>query len=212
MLDAFKKNGTARQQQADELQALIAASKEERAALSTMLTQVQMHSAKLATAGKSQQEVEAKAAKIEARINALADAVSQAEHTVEHAVVEANRLNEMVWAMEVQINKLNEGGRQATRTEELIDRVDKLAREVGGQLDSGLKAKDAFASDLARLEKDRAALTDFVRGYTDTLALERKEFEAFGQRVKVLQAAVGEAEKGIRRRKRAPAKRKAKLA
>ena len=77
-------------------------------------------------------------------LNALSEHVSQKvkalenqKHTVDHAVVEANRLNEMVWAMEVQINKLNEGSRQATRTEELIDRVEKLAREVSGQIDSG---------------------------------------------------------------------------
>ena len=57
MLDAFKKSGATRQQ-SDELQSLIAASKEERAALSTMLTQVQLHSAKLASASKSLQEVE----------------------------------------------------------------------------------------------------------------------------------------------------------
>ena len=63
MLDAFKKSGVSRQQQADELQTLIAASKEERAALSTMLTQVQLHSAKLASAGKTLQEVEDKAGK-----------------------------------------------------------------------------------------------------------------------------------------------------
>src|SRR5206468_7093968 len=96
-------------------------------------------------------------------LNALAEHVTQKikalenqKHTVEHAVVEANRLNEMVWAMEVQINKLNEGARQATRTEELIDRVEKLAREVGGQLDTGIKARDGFATDLARLDKDRS--------------------------------------------------------
>ena len=51
-----------------------------------------------------------------ATLNALAEHVTQKikalenqKHTVEHAVVESNRLNEMVWAMEVQINKLNEG-------------------------------------------------------------------------------------------------------
>src|SRR4029079_17003837 len=139
-----------------------------------------------------------------ATLNALAGHVGQKikalenqKHTVEHAVVEANRLNEMVWAMEVQINKLNEGARQTTRTEEMIDRVEKLAREVTGQLDTGVKARDGFASDLAKLEKDRAALTDFVRAYTDKLAIERKEFEAFDQRVKALQSSVGEAEKGM---------------
>ena len=53
MLDAFKSKSGASKLQSDELQTLIAASKEERAALSTMLTQVQLHSAKLATAGKT---------------------------------------------------------------------------------------------------------------------------------------------------------------
>ena len=49
MLDAFKSKSGATKLQSDELQTLIAASKEERAALSTMLTQVQLHSAKLAS-------------------------------------------------------------------------------------------------------------------------------------------------------------------
>ena len=52
MLDAFKGKSGATRLQADELQTLIAASKEERAALSTMLTQLQLHSAKLVTTGK----------------------------------------------------------------------------------------------------------------------------------------------------------------
>src|SRR6476620_2020246 len=103
MLDAFKKGGTTRQQQADEMQAVITASREERAALSTMLTQVQLHSARLASASKLLQEVDEKAGQahtrldevndrlaktakrtgeleaIDARSNSLGDAVSQAE-------------------------------------------------------------------------------------------------------------------------------------
>src|SRR5947199_1776037 len=121
-----------------------------------------------------------------ATLNALAEHVGQKtkalenqKHTVEHAVVEANRLNEMIWNMEVQISKLNEASRQATRTEELIERVEKLARDTGGQLDSGTKARDAFTLDLAKLEKDRVSLAEFVRGYTDRLTVERKEFDAF---------------------------------
>ena len=59
MLEAFKKTQTKpAQQQANELQALIATSKEERAALSTMLTQIQLQASKLATAGKNLQDVE----------------------------------------------------------------------------------------------------------------------------------------------------------
>ena len=73
MLDAFKKGASTRQQQTDELQTLIAASKEERAALSTMLTQVQQQTAKLASAGKSLQEVEEKADKAQARLDEVSD-------------------------------------------------------------------------------------------------------------------------------------------
>src|SRR5688572_11962044 len=114
-------------------------------------------------------------------LNALAEHVGQKikalenqKHTVEHVVVESNRLNEMIWSMEVQINKLNEAGRQATRTEELVDRVEKLSREVTGQLESGTKVRESLAADLVRLEKDRATLTDFMRTYMDRLTGEPK--------------------------------------
>jgi len=137
-------------------------------------------------------------------LNALAEHVNQKvktletqKHTVEHAVVESNRLNEMIWSMEVQITKLNEAARQATRTEELVERVEKLSREVTGQLDTGAKSRDSFALDLVKLEKDRAGLTDFVRGYMDRVTVERKEVDAFDQRVKALQSSIGEAEKGM---------------
>ncbi len=77
MLDAFKKSGS--RQQSDELQTLIAASKEERAALSTMLTQVQLHGAKLVAAGKTLQEVEEKASKAQTRLDELQDRLSKAD-------------------------------------------------------------------------------------------------------------------------------------
>ena len=77
MLDAFKKSGATRLQ-SDELQTLISASKEERAALSTMLTQVQLHSAKLASAGKTLQEVEEKAGKAQARLDEVNERLTKA--------------------------------------------------------------------------------------------------------------------------------------
>ena len=68
-------------------------------------------------------------------LNALAEHVSQKakslegqKHTIDRAVVEANRLNEMVWSMDVQIGKLNEGMKQAARTEETVARIEKLSR------------------------------------------------------------------------------------
>ena len=53
-------------------------------------------------------------------LNALAEHVSHKakavegqQQTVEHALVQANRVNEMVWSMDVQIGKLNEGMKHA---------------------------------------------------------------------------------------------------
>ena len=42
------------------------------------------------------------------------------------AVVEANRLNEMVWSMDVQIGKLNDGLKQAIRGEETVARIEQI--------------------------------------------------------------------------------------
>src|SRR4051812_21208331 len=135
-------------------------------------------------------------------LNALAEHVNQKikavenqKHTVERAVVESNRLNEMIWAMDVQINKLNEGGLQATRTEELIERVEALARDVSGQIEAGTQARDDFARDLLKLEKDRSALAEFAHAFTNRLTVDRTALDALDQRVKGLQASIAGAEK-----------------
>jgi len=65
------------------------------------------------------------------------------------------------------------------------------------QLDTAMKAKESFGNEVARLDKDRTSLTEFVRGYTERIAIERKDFDAFDQRVRTLQAAITEAEKGM---------------
>src|SRR4051812_46474850 len=134
-------------------------------------------------------------------LNALAEHVNQKtkalenqKHTVERAVVESNRLNEMIWAMDVQITKLNEGGLQATRTEELIERVEGLARDVSGQIEIGTQARDDFARDLVKLEKDRSALAEFAHAFTNRLTVDRAALDAFDHRVKGLQASVAGAE------------------
>ena len=136
-----------------------------------------------------------------ASLNALAEhvthkakALESQKHTIDHAVVEANRLNEMVWSMDSQIAKLNEGSKQIARTEENLARMEKLAGETTAQLDAATKSKDELAREMARVEKDGHALNDSIRGHVDKLTVEKKEFEVFDQRLRVLQASVGEAE------------------
>ena len=64
----------------------------------------------------------------------------------------------MVWAMDVQIGKLNEGMKQAAKAEETIGRIEKLADETTAQ--HGLAPPSSTGSSSARrarLEKDGAA-------------------------------------------------------
>ena len=70
-------------------------------------------------------------------LNSLAEHVLQKvkvlenqNHTVEHAVVESNRLNELVWNMDVQVAKLKDGAQQATLVEETMNRIEVLTTET----------------------------------------------------------------------------------
>ncbi len=109
-------------------------------------------------------------------LNALAEHVSQKakaleaqKHTIDRAVVEANRLNEMVWSMDVQVGKLNEGLKQAARGEETVARIEKLVAETNASVDAATKVRDEFAREAGRLEKDGRALVDVMRSYVEKL-------------------------------------------
>ena len=134
-------------------------------------------------------------------LNALAEHVNQKakalegqKHTIDRAVVEANRLNEMVWSMDVQIGKLNEGLKQASKSEESIAKIEKIVEETNSKIDVATKIRDEFTRETARMEKDGRALVDVMRTYVEKLALEKKEFEAFDLRLRALQGSVHEAE------------------
>ena len=55
--------------------------------------------------------------------------------------MQANRVNEMVWAMDVQIGKLNEGMKQAARPKKRSARIEKLAPETSAQLEAATKLR-----------------------------------------------------------------------
>ncbi len=138
-------------------------------------------------------------------LNSLAEHVLQKvkvienqKHTVEHAVVESNRLNELVWNMDVQVAKLKDGAQQAAQVEETVSRIEVLTHDTVARLDQATKAKESFTRELDKLEEDRAGLTDFVRGYFERLTVERKELDAFDERVKSLLSGLSATEESIR--------------
>ena len=139
-----------------------------------------------------------------AMLNSLAEHVMQKvkvlenqKHTVEHAVVESNRVSEMVWNMDVQIGKLNEGSKQAAQVDETLSRIEHVSRAVMAKLEQAQKTEEAFSGDLTKLEKGRVELCEFVKGHFEHLALDRKKFESFEQRVQTLQSELGALESGF---------------
>ena len=135
-------------------------------------------------------------------LNALAEhvtvktkALETQRKTIDHAAAEASRLNEMVWAMEAQIGKLEEGNRQVTRAKEVLRQAEEFAEEVQDELDAATVRRDQFRRETARVEKDGAQLIQTVRAQIERLAIEGKSFDAHEQRIADLQGALDTAER-----------------
>jgi methyl-accepting chemotaxis protein len=101
MLDSFKKGQPS---QAGELQALIASSREERAALSTMLTQIQLQSSKLAAAGKALQNVEELVDNATARLDGIVERLAM----LESRSLKLERASARIDALGQQVSKAEE--------------------------------------------------------------------------------------------------------
>jgi chromosome segregation ATPase len=136
-----------------------------------------------------------------ASLNALAEHVSQKakaleaqKHAVERAVVEANRLNEMVWNMDVQIAKINEGSKNLARAEETVGRMEKLAQDTTAQLSHATTAREEWGREFARLEKESRTLSEYLKTTVERLAVDKKEFDQFDHRLRALSGGVAEAE------------------
>jgi chromosome segregation ATPase len=94
-------------------------------------------------------------------LNALAEHVTRKakalegqQQAVEHAVVQANRVNEMVWAMDAQVAKLNDGMKQAAKVEETIGRLEKIAEDTTARVDAASKISGEAQRESERLEKE----------------------------------------------------------
>lgn len=160
MFDAFRKHpGKATAAHADDLQALIVASREERAALSAMLTQIQLQAGKLAAAGKASQDAEACLPDIEARLAAVArrvefveEAVGRANVALDGAAVNLDgrleRLTTQVQVVEHVETRLDTLGSLAESIESRIQHAQGLASDV----ERSAAAGDRLMEELARVE------------------------------------------------------------
>jgi DNA repair exonuclease SbcCD ATPase subunit len=171
--------------------------REDTTAALTTVTEVENKVAGLARLHELSQTTEARLT----ALNALAEhvahkakALDSQQQSVEHAVVQANRVNEMVWAMDVQIGKLGEGMKQVARFDETLARTEKLTAETGSQLEAASRLRVETENETASLKREAASLLDAVRGQVDTLSLKKKELDALDLRLGTLQSGVGDAE------------------
>jgi DNA repair exonuclease SbcCD ATPase subunit len=134
-------------------------------------------------------------------LNALAEhatskvkALEQQHQTIEHALVESRKVTEMVWHMDVQIGRLNEGSTQAARVEENLSRLDVLHKESTVQLDEAFRARQRFTETFERQRCDATELLQALQLRLDHLAVNRTEIETLRERVESAQSTLHEVE------------------
>ena len=64
-------------------------------------------------------------------------------------------------------------------------------------MDQATQTKESFARELDNLEQARSDLTDFVRDSFERLTVERKELDAFDERLKSLNTGLSHSEESI---------------
>jgi chromosome segregation ATPase len=134
-------------------------------------------------------------------LNALAEHVStkakvlEGQHqTLERALVDSRRVNEMVWEMEAQINKLKEGSTVTARVEEDLAQLERLRRDVSTALEGAALERSQFTDTLAQHQREASDLLHDLRGHLDRLAVNRKEMNTLGERLAAAQGRLADTE------------------
>jgi chromosome segregation ATPase len=138
-----------------------------------------------------------------AALNSLAEHVTQKakvlelqKTAVEQAVLDSHRVTEMVRAMEAQVVTLEVAGRRSVNVEETVERIEMSLRQSSHQLQAAEQGREALASELAALDRQRAGLSEFVKQHEDRVAGSRRDLDAQQTRVSLLQQSVADVERG----------------
>src|SRR5262249_43394691 len=113
---------------------------------------------------------------------------------VEHALVESRRVHEMVWDMELQLKKLDEGTKRAGRVSETLTTLERMQAETTAQLEEASRARETFSQETARQERDAQALMETVQRHIDQLTVNKQEVETVQERLRVVHSGIAAAE------------------
>jgi chromosome segregation ATPase len=128
------------------------------------------------------------------RVSLKAKTIESQQLTVEHALVQSNRVQEMVWSMEQHIAKLSEGMRHAAAAEETLRRLEKLSTDTTERLEGAARLQAETGQQAALLENRGAALLESMHAQIGVLAVGKKEVEAVNERLRILDGALSRAE------------------
>ena len=123
-------------------------------------------------------------------VAAKVKALENQQSVVEHALVESRRVHEMVWDMEVQIKKMDEGTKRAARVEEALATLERMQAEANTQLEETSRARETFNREAARQERDAQSLLETVQRDLDQLAVNKQEIETVRERLGIVQAGI----------------------
>ena len=137
-------------------------------------------------------------------LNALAEhvasktkALEHQQQTIEHALVESRKVTEMVWNMEAQIVKLNEGSAVTARVEETVHKLEQLQRDGVAELQEALSTRQKLSETFDTQRRDAMELVQSVQGHIDHLAVNRSEIETLSERVAMAQSTLDGVEQRI---------------
>jgi len=137
-------------------------------------------------------------------LNALAEHVSikvkalEGQHqTIERALVDSRRVNEMVWEMEVQIGKLNEGSTLASRVEADLDRLDRLHQEIAAKLEESDRGRIQMTEKTTQQQREAAELLQAIQEHLERLSVRKREMDTLTERLRAAQAGLADAERRL---------------
>ncbi len=127
-------------------------------------------------------------------VAAKTKALENQQSVVEHALVESRRVHEMVWEMEVQLKKLDEGTKRAARVEETLASLQRMQAATNSTLEEASHARENFRREVDRQERDAQTLIETVRRQLDQLVGNKQEIETVHERLRLVQTGIAAAE------------------
>jgi DNA repair exonuclease SbcCD ATPase subunit len=121
-------------------------------------------------------------------------ALENQQSVVEHALVESRRVHEMVWDMEVQLKKLDEGTKRAARVEETLTALQRMQAATNSTLEEAAHARENFRREVDQQERDAQRLIETVRRQLDQFAGNKQEIETVHERLRLVQSGIAAAE------------------